>query len=100
MDMPLRLTIAASLSFSPLLPLSFRLMHLQIMEHQSLEKRVSWEVVRISEELIPRADILDRNNHLLAHSMPVWTCFLDKAAIKNRAHSLSLQLAPLLGMPT
>ncbi|MBI5629572.1 MAG: penicillin-binding protein 2 [Elusimicrobia bacterium] len=98
MDTRLRLNIAACLALLPLLPLSLRLAHLQIMQHQSLESMARGEFNRSSVEILPRSDILDRNGNILAQSVLVWSCFLDKKMIKKPA-ALAARLAPLIGMP-
>jgi cell division protein FtsI/penicillin-binding protein 2 len=98
MDLGLRLTVAATLSLSPLLPLSARLAYLQVLRHDNLSTRASGEFTRTAKEAAPRADLLDRHGRVLARSIPSWSCFVDKAMIKD-PNALGARLAPLLQMP-
>lgn len=97
MDTRFRLALAASVCLLPLAPLTYRLMQLQVFEHRSLENKAAGEFSRSSEEIVPRADILDRNGKALAQSIPVWTCFADKKMLP-RIETVSAKLAPLIGM--
>lgn len=78
MDTRLRLAIAASIALLPTLPLAVQLARFQVMEHRSLDTKASNEFNRSLEEVVPRADILDRNGKILAQSLQVWSAFLDK----------------------
>ncbi|MBI5246515.1 MAG: penicillin-binding protein 2 [Elusimicrobia bacterium] len=98
MDLGLRLTVAASLSVAPLLPLGARLAYLQVLRHDNLSTRASGEFSRTAQEAAPRADLLDRKDRVLARSIPSWSCFVDKAMVKDPA-AFGARLAPLLGMP-
>jgi cell division protein FtsI (penicillin-binding protein 3) len=98
MDTRARLTAAASVCLLPLAPLSMRLAHLQVMEHKELETRASSEFSRSAEEVTPRADLLDRNGHILAQSVPVWTAFVDRK-MEGSVAELSAKLAPLVKLP-
>ena len=73
MDTRLRLAIAASIALLPTLPLAVQLARFQVMEHRSLDLRASSEFNRSLEEVVPRADILDRNGKILAQSLQVST---------------------------
>lgn len=98
MDLGLRLTIAASLSMAPIVPLGARLAWLQVFRHDNLSIRASGEFAREAKEAAPRADLLDRQGRVLARSIPSWSCFVDKAMVKDPA-AFGAKLAPLLGMP-
>ncbi len=97
MDTRRRLTLAAAFCLLPLLPLTIRLTRLQVMDHQSLETRAADEFSRSDDEIVPRGDIVDRNGFILAQSIPVWACFVDrKMAPDERA--LARRLGPVIGM--
>jgi cell division protein FtsI (penicillin-binding protein 3) len=98
MDLGLRMTVAAGLSLLPLPLLGARLADLQILRHGSLETRAAGEFERVSEEAAPRAELLDRQGRVLARSVPTWSCFADKAMIKDPA-DFAARLAPALGVP-
>lgn len=98
MDFGLRLTVAAALSTAPALPIAARLAYLQVIRHDRLSSRAEGEFSRTAEETAPRADLLDRHGRVLARSVPTWSCFADKAMIKDPAQ-FSSRLAPLLKMP-
>ncbi|HAM36015.1 MAG TPA: penicillin-binding protein [Elusimicrobia bacterium] len=99
MDIHGRLAVAAGLALSPLLPLSARLTHLQVMQHRDLESRAAVEISRTTEEFLPRADILDRRGRILAQSLPAWSCFVEKAQVKDR-RLLAAQLGRILNVST
>ncbi len=92
-----RLTVAASLALAPLLPLSARLIFLQILQHGNLSVRASSEFERSTSEAAPRADILDRYGRVLAQSKSSWSCFADKTMVKD-TDAFVAKLAPLLQM--
>jgi cell division protein FtsI (penicillin-binding protein 3) len=98
MDLGLRLTVAAGISLLPLPLLGLRLADLQVLRHGALETRADGEFQRASEEAAPRADLLDREGRVLARSVPTWSCFADKAMIKDPAE-FAAKLSPLLGVP-
>ncbi len=98
MDLGFRLTVAAALTLSPLLPLGARLAYLQVLRHDNLSTRASGEFARTSKEAAPRADMLDRHGRVLARSIPSWSCFVDKAMVKN-PDAFGARLAPLLDIP-
>lgn len=98
MDLGLRLTVAASLTLAPLLPLGARLAYLQVLRHDSLSTRASGEFSRVASEAAPRADLLDRHGKVLARSIPSWSCFVDKAMVKDPA-AFGQRLSPLLKIP-
>lgn len=96
MDTRFRLTLAAAICLLPLLPLTIRLTKLQVMDHRSLEERASGEFSRSAEEIVPRADVLDRDGKVLAESLPVWAVFVDKHMVSD-PWPLARRLAPILG---
>jgi len=96
MDTRFRLALAASIALLPLLPLAYRLTYLQVFEHRSLDNRASGEFSRSAEEIVPRADVLDRNGKVLAQSIPVWTCFVDKRMMPTLTADAVRRLAPIL----
>lgn len=98
MDLGLRLTVAAGFTLIPLPLLGLRLADLQVLRHGALETRAAGEFERVSEEAAPRADLLDREGRVLAHSVPTWSCFADKAMVKDPA-AFAARLAPVLGIP-
>ncbi len=97
MDTRLRLTVAASICLLPLLPLTIRLTKLQVMDHRSLSTRAADEFSRSAEEIVPRADILDRNGNVLAQSVPVWAVFVDKR-MAPQPGPVTPKLAKVLGV--
>jgi cell division protein FtsI (penicillin-binding protein 3) len=98
MDLGFRLTVAASVSLLPVIPLGLRLADLQVLRHGALETRAADEFERVAEEAAPRADLLDREGRVLARSVPTWSCFVDKAMVKD-APAFAAKLAPVLGLP-
>ncbi len=97
MDLGLRLTVAAGLSLLPLPVLGLRLADLQVLRHGALQSRASSEFARVAEDAAPRADILDREGRVLARSVPVWSCFADKAMVKDLP-AFAAKAAPALGL--
>ncbi|MEQ1920822.1 MAG: hypothetical protein ABL955_16650, partial [Elusimicrobiota bacterium] len=98
MDLGLRLTVAASLALAPLLPLGARLAYLQVLRHDNLSTRASGEFARTAKEAAPRAELLDRQGRVLARSIPSWSCFVDKAMVKD-PNAFGVKLSPLLQIP-
>ena len=95
MDTRSRLAAAAAISLLPVVPLTYRLAQLQVVQHRTLDNKAAGEFSRSSEEVIPRADVLDRDGRVLAQSMPVWSVFIDKRMVTT-AEPVASQLAPLL----
>lgn len=96
MDTRLRLAVAAAVALLPTVPLTLRLLQLQIMQHRNLQERAAGAFDRSSEEVVPRADIVDRHGQPLAQSIPVWTAVVDKRmAPKLAPEELSRLSAPL-----
>jgi len=98
MDLGIRLTAAASLALAPLLPLGARLAYLQVLRHDNLSTRASGEFARTAKEAAPRAELHDRQGRVLARSNPSWSCFVDKAMVKDPS-AFGARLSPLLGLP-
>ncbi|MCX5794360.1 MAG: penicillin-binding protein 2 [Elusimicrobia bacterium] len=98
MDLNARLAAVAGLCLLPLAPLTFRLAHLQVMQHDRIESKVAGEVLRTMQESLPRADIQDRRGRLLAQSIPYWSCFVERSRLRDR-QALDGELARLLGLP-
>jgi cell division protein FtsI (penicillin-binding protein 3) len=84
-DLHARLAVTAGLCLLPLLPLGLRLTHLQILQHDRLQSRVAGEVMRTTLESSLRAEIRDRRGRLLAQSVPFWSCFAERARLRDRA---------------
>lgn len=98
MDLGLRLSVAASIFLLPAAALGLRLAHLQVIRHNALQTRASGEFSRVAQEAAPRADILDRAGRVLARSVPSWSCFVDKAMVKD-PDAFASALAPALHLP-
>jgi len=92
-----RLAVVAGLCLLPLAPLSVRLAHLQVMQHRRIADQVAGEVLRTTAEAPARADIMDRRGRLLARSVPFWSCFVERARIRDRP-TLARVLARLLSL--
>lgn len=99
MDLHARLSAVAGLCLLPLAPLTFRLAHLQVMQHNRIESKVEGEILRTIEESIPRADIQDRRGRLLAQSIPYWSCFVERARLDDKGPELTAELSRLLALP-
>ena len=93
-----RLTLAAAFAISPILPLAIRLSQLQVMQHEHLDSKAAGQFERSTKEIIPRADILDRDGKMLAHSVPSWSCYVDKGMVKS-VESAARELSPLVALP-
>lgn len=98
MDTRFRLSLAGGLCLLPVTALCARLIQLQVMQHGALESRAQSALKHTLQELTPRADIVDRHGNILAHSVPTWSCFIDKSMIKNPA-AVASPLAQALGVP-
>ncbi|OGR96124.1 MAG: hypothetical protein A2V88_00195 [Elusimicrobia bacterium RBG_16_66_12] len=98
MDLGFRLSAAASLFLLPAAALGLRLGQLQVLRHEALKSRADGEFSRVAEEAAPRADILDRAGRVLARSAPSWSCFVDKAMVKD-VDAFAAKLAPALNLP-
>lgn len=98
MEIRFRLILSAALVLLPCVPLSLRLIQLQIFKHRQLDAKASGEFERVTKEFASRGDILDRNGNTLAHSIPSWSCFIDKNMVKS-TRELSQLLSPKLRVP-
>ena len=98
MDLHARLAATAGLCLLPLLPLGFRLTHLQILQGRQLRSRAAEEVLRTAVESFPRADIRDRRGRLLAQSVPYWSCFVERSRLRDRP-AVARELGQLFGLP-
>lgn len=98
MDLHARLAAVAALCLLPLLPLGFRLTHLQVLQGRSLRSRAAEEVMRTAVESFPRAEIRDRRGRLLAQSVPYWSCFVERSRLRDRP-AVARELGRLLGLP-
>lgn len=97
MELRIRLILSGALVLAPCLPLSLRLIQLQVFKHQQLDTRASGEFERVTKEYAARGDILDRHGNTLAHSIPSWSCFVDKSMVKS-PNELARHLSPHLGV--
>lgn len=95
MDTRSRLSIAGLICLLPAAPLAARLAHLQVLQHRELESRADGAMKRTAQDEPPRAPIVDREGRVLAESLPVWSCFVDKAMVKDLP-ALAGKLAPAL----
>ncbi|MFH2202193.1 MAG: penicillin-binding protein 2 [Elusimicrobiota bacterium] len=96
-----RLRLCLLLCAFPLLPISIRLVHLQILQHKDMSSRVRSSTARHLIEIIPRGRILDREGRVLAQSLPAWSCFIDLKAFSEsteKAGPRIARLAQALGM--
>lgn len=98
MDLHARLAATAGLCLLPLLPLGFRLTHLQILQGRQLRSRAAEEVMRTAVESFPRAEIRDRRGRLLAQSVPYWSCFVERSRLRDRP-AVARELGQLFGLP-
>jgi len=101
-----RLRIAAALCLFPLIPIGARLVYLQVLRHESLSGRVQRQTEAPRLEVIPRGRILDRRGRVLAQSVPIASCFVDRESLNRAAEGkaeaqsrLLDQLAEALEMP-
>ncbi|MBI4422704.1 MAG: penicillin-binding protein [Elusimicrobia bacterium] len=81
----------------PSLPLSARLVQLQVLEHRRLSELAGGELRRSAIELVPRGRILDREGRVLAESVPASSAFLDPSIAKKHPRALP-KLARALGL--
>ncbi len=93
-----RISLVSLFFLLPILPLTFRLLDLQVRDHANLSIKANKEFSRTLWEISPRADITDRNGNILAQSLPVWRLFADKRMIQNPAF-VAQKLARILKEP-
>ncbi|MFC1679667.1 peptidoglycan D,D-transpeptidase FtsI family protein, partial [Elusimicrobiota bacterium] len=90
-----RLNVGAFLCLLPLLPISLRLGYLQIVRHDAYSSQVDSSTARDILVTIPRGRIMDRRGTVLAQSLPVTSCFLDRVAFLRLPRGRERYLAPL-----
>ena len=91
-----RLVFFASVLVLALMGLTFRLVDLQWVQHESFRTRAEQLREREFYREAQRGDIRDRRGNLLATSVPVKTIFADPALLKGREAEMAAALAPLL----
>ncbi|MFA6545313.1 MAG: penicillin-binding protein 2 [Limisphaerales bacterium] len=94
-----RLWLMAFLLFVAYCGLGYRLVDLQVLQHEALKAKAQSQV-RQTRLLEPRrGDIRDARGNLLATSRPVKTVFADPVLIGNRQTEVARALAPVLQVP-
>ncbi|MEQ2006533.1 MAG: penicillin-binding protein 2 [Limisphaerales bacterium] len=94
-----RLVLMAFLLFVAFCGLGYRLVDLQVMQHEVLKAKANAQV-RQTRLLEPRrGDIRDARGNLLATSRPVKTVFADPVLIGDRQAEIARALAPILQLP-
>lgn len=94
-----RLVLMAFLLFVAFCGLGYRLVDLQVMQHEVLKAKANAQV-RQTRLLEPRrGDIRDALGNLLATSRPVKTVFADPVLIGDRQAEIARVLAPILKVP-
>ena len=94
-----RLWLMAFLLFVAYCGLGYRLVDLQVLQHEALKAKAQSQV-RQTRLLEPRrGDIRDARGNLLATSRPVKTVFADPVLIGDRQTEVARALAPVLQVP-
>jgi cell division protein FtsI/penicillin-binding protein 2 len=94
-----RLVLMAFLLFVAFCGLGYRLVDLQVMQHEALKAKATAQV-RQTRMLEPRrGDIRDARGNLLATSRPVKTVFADPVLIGDRQAEIARALAPIFQVP-
>lgn len=94
-----RLVLMAFLLFVAFCGLGYRLVDLQVMQHEALKAKANAQV-RQTRLLEPRrGDIRDARGNLLATSRPVKTVFADPVLIGDRQAEVARALAPIFQVP-
>ena len=94
-----RLVLMVFLLFVAFCGLGYRLVDLQVIQHEALRAKATAQV-RQTRLLEPRrGDIRDVRGNLLATSRPVKTVFADPVLIGGRQAELARALAPILQIP-
>ncbi len=91
-----RLRAGLVLTCVPLLPLSGRLVQLQVLDHARLRSLAEKEVRKTSPELVPRGRIIDRGGRVLTESVPAASLYAEPKHLV-RPWSVANALAPILG---
>ena len=90
-----RLKLATALCLLPVFPLVFQLFKLEVWDHSSLTIKANREFSRTYWEISPRAPIIDRNGHIMAESLPIWSVFADRKMIPHPGE-LAKKIAPII----
>jgi len=94
-----RLVLMAFLLLVAFCGLGYRLVDLQVMQHEALKAKANAQV-RQTRLLEPRrGDIRDARGNLLATSRPVKTVFADPVLIGDRQAEIARALAPIFRVP-
>lgn len=94
-----RLVLMAFLLFVAFCGLGYRLVDLQVMQHEALKAKAQAQV-RQTRLIEPRrGDIRDARGNLLATSRPVKTVFADPVLIGDRQTEIARALAPIFEVP-
>lgn len=94
-----RLVLMAFLLFVAFCGLGYRLVDLQVMQHEALKAKAQAQV-RQTRLIEPRrGDIRDTRGNLLATSRPVKTVFADPVLIGDRQAEIARALAPIFQVP-
>ncbi len=91
-----RLVLMAFLLFVAFCGLGYRLVDLQVMQHEALRAKALAQVRHTSMLEPRRGDIRDARGNLLATSRPVKTVFADPLFIGDRQAEVARALAPIL----
>ncbi len=94
-----RLVLMAFLLFVAFSGLGYRLVDLQVLQHEALQAKARSQV-RQTRLIEPRrGDIRDARGNLLATSRPVKTVFADPVLIGDRQAEVARALAPIFQFP-
>ena len=94
-----RLVLMAFLLFVAFCGLGYRLVDLQVLQHEALKAKAQSQV-RQTRLIEPRrGDIRDARGNLLATSRPVKTVFADPVLIGDRQAEIARALAPIFQVP-
>lgn len=85
-----------------LVPITARLVGLQVVRHEDFSSRARRMTARSPVEILPRGRILDRRGRVLAQSLPAWSCYADLSRLHKDPGTLEarrrlaeiLELAP------
>lgn len=94
-----RLLLMAFLLFVAFCGLGYRLVDLQVMQHEALKAKVRAQFERTRFIEPRRGDIRDARGNLLATSRPVKTVFADPVLIGSRQSDIARALAPIFQVP-
>ena len=94
-----RLLLMAFLLFVAFCGLGYRLVDLQVLQHEALKAKAKAQVQTTRFIEPRRGDIRDARGTLLATSRPVKTVFADPVLIGNRQPEIARALAPIFQVP-